>query len=240
MDITKYNVPIPYIEPSFQLLVVQGIDTPSKKRIEFLDLPRELRDKIYRDHFTRQKGTSLIHDDAKNSRCYTCGEKSYFRDRHTFPILLFCQQILREFQDLLILEGMYLHFDCILLMKRFFDCKYQVYLKANLSSVCFNWRGGSETCVTAAHAIIGLQALPSLRHLSTFFSPSVPMKARHKYITKNMKHDGGQAVIFRIIHAIGFDDLCSIRGLLGHVKVRLDGNWNPFTGWPEMLDLPVT
>ena len=31
-----------------------------------------------------------------------------------------------------------------------------------------------------------------------------------------------------------------IRGLLGHVKVRLDGNWNPFTGWPEMLDLPVT
>ena len=55
-----------------------------------------------------------------------------------------------------------------------------------------------------------------------------------------MKHDGGQDVIFRIMDATGFDELCSIRGLLGHVIVRLDGNWNQFTGWPKMLDLPAT
>ncbi|KAH7403216.1 hypothetical protein BKA64DRAFT_721997 [Cadophora sp. MPI-SDFR-AT-0126] len=135
---------------------------------------------------------------------------------------------------------MCLHFDCIHLMIRFFDCKYQVHLKANLSSLCFNWRGGSETCVTAAHAIIGMQKLPSLRHLAIIITPSVPMRARHKYITDKLKHETGQDIVFRMMDAIGFDELCSIRGLIGHVKVRLEGDWEQLAQWPKKIHLPAT
>ncbi|KAK0115535.1 hypothetical protein ONS95_000186 [Cadophora gregata] len=221
-----------------QLTVAQHIKASAKNPTRFLDLPREIRDSIYLEYFAQQANDSFESKDARNFYCYACDHTPYERDCYTFPILFTCQQILREFQDLLIRYGMHLQFDCIVPMKPFMDNQHQAYLKANLTSLCFNWRGGSETCVTAAHAIIGLQTLPSLKNLIIVITPSVPMRARFKYIANEMSYDSGQDITFRIMQAIGFDELCSIRGLHERVEVRLEGRWLGVAGMPFNIRLP--
>ncbi|KAI6712136.1 hypothetical protein JHW43_005331 [Diplocarpon mali] len=117
--------------------------------------------------------------------------------------------------------------------------KNSVYFKINVAAVKFTdtelrflkYRGGGEWNPTAGNAINRLQTLPSLRSPSIDITPVIPMRARQTYLEKLLKDDATRDIAFRVIDAIGFDELLTIRGLVGHVKVRLTGNWSTSPGF---------
>jgi hypothetical protein len=88
--------------------------------------------------------------------------------------------------------------------------------KNNLHSISFHWRG-----LQSDRAIIYLQKLPNLKRLAIHITQSIPLNERGEFIFQQMGEEVKQDYICKVTHAVGFDELCSIRGLDSDVEVKI-------------------
>jgi hypothetical protein len=187
----------------------------------FLQLSRELRDQIYSEYISLQKGTTWSHwslSPYNQNRCAfgSCETEPFPPVRVDFPLLFANRQIRSELQEKLVQQRFFLHSDCCCTLSRFLENEHNITFKNSLQSISFHWRG-----LQPDRAFISLQKLPSLKRLAIHLTQSIPLHERGEFIFQEMGEDVKQNYICKATHAVGFDKLCSIRGLDSDVKVKI-------------------
>jgi hypothetical protein len=119
-------------------------------------------------------------------------------------------------QEKLVQERFYLHFDCCCTLGHFLENKHNITFKNTLQDISFHWRG-----LQSDRAAIQLQKLPNLKRLTIHITQSIPLNERGEFIFQEMGVEMKQDYVGKVTHAVGFDELCSIRGLDSDVKVKI-------------------
>jgi hypothetical protein len=194
----------------------------------FLQLSRELRDQIYSEYISLQKGTTWSHwslSPYNQNRCAfgSCETEPFPPVRVDFPLLFANRQIRSELQEKLVQQRFSLHFDCCCTLDHFLKNEHNIIFKNSLQAISFHWGG-----LQSDRAIIQLQKLPNLKRRTIHITQSIPLNERGEFIFQEMGVEVKQDYICKVTHAVGFDELCSIRGLDSDVQVKI-GNEMCFT-----------
>ncbi|KAE9368714.1 hypothetical protein N431DRAFT_547637 [Stipitochalara longipes BDJ] len=167
----------------------------------FFGLPRELRDTIYFLHIEYQLSDSVYSRVVfERKRCSGCRENelAYWTARKpTFPMLFFT-----------------LHFFCTCHLLSFLQKPRLYRIQQELTSLNFHWRGEINGNPPIPQDALGrLQTLPALTHLTIRITNSLPLSERANFLVRSGFKHLSRDFCFLVADAIGFDELCSVRGL---------------------------
>jgi len=197
--------------------------------LPFLRLPRELRDTIYEHHIEDQvSGSNLSSRHGRRRTCCWCSDLAE-RSRSTetwysFPLLHVNRQLMHELQQTLVKKDFTLKFDCTHHLLQFLESSMLYPIQKQLTRLRFHWRGSIYGPNDEPQVALGrLQTLPALKHLTVKITNSLPLPERARYLEEKGFTGASRDFCFTVAEAIGFDELCSVRGLS---SVRLDVNYS--------------
>jgi hypothetical protein len=186
--------------------------TPISPPSPFFRLPRELRDTIY----------NLFTEDQVSNHSRRMTTTRFCRGpclTETFPGTT--PKKLHELQQALIKKNFALTFDCTCLLS-FLQNPVSSDLRKELKRLRFHWRGEIYGYPTETQDALGkLQTLPALTHLVVRITNSLPLPERARFLEERGFANAPRDFCWTVADAIGFDELCSVRGL-PEVQLEVD------------------
>ncbi|KAI0434098.1 hypothetical protein F5Y09DRAFT_349718 [Xylaria sp. FL1042] len=200
-----------------QMLEIADKPIPGAGFPGFLQLPQEIRDRIYKFYLGYHLSPRSIIPHPKLARC-ACAphEAAQYMSYRVLDLELgfTSKQISNEFWTIFYRKRMF-HFPCVCEMN--FHLENNVLLKSTIKNLMFHWCGED-----ADKGILQLQSIEQLENMVVVVS-----KTTSRYLTKREADirqffDSKRNIVGNLPESLGWDELLEIRGLRSVEVVHID------------------